>query len=47
MVCETCYWHAEFEGVCCNGASEYCADFPPAPDVLGCWHWKQKEADNG
>ncbi len=25
--CENCKWYAEFEGVCCNGDSEYRADF--------------------
>ncbi len=25
--CKNCKWYAEFEGVCCNGDSEYRADF--------------------
>lgn len=25
--CCTCKWYAEFEGVCCNGDSEYRGDF--------------------
>ena len=25
--CETCRWHAAFEGVCYNGDSEHRADF--------------------
>ena len=29
MICDTCHWYAAFEGVCCNGDSEYCADWPP------------------
>lgn len=37
-VCETCGWYAGDEGVCCNGDSEYRADFRGADDSCPCWH---------
>lgn len=40
--CQTCGWYAEFEGVCCNGDSEWCADFPPEPEICGCEEWEAK-----
>lgn len=42
--CQTCYWYAEFEGVCCNGDSPMCADFPPEPEIRGCAGWRAEEA---
>lgn len=38
--CGTCAWYAEFEGVCCNGDSEYRADFRCLDDT--CKYWKHK-----
>ena len=38
--CCTCKWYAEFEGVCCNGDSEYRADFRCLDDT--CKYWKHK-----
>lgn len=38
--CCTCKWYAEFEGVCCNGDSEYRADFRCLDDT--CEYWKSK-----
>ena len=38
--CSTCRWCAEFEGVCCNGDSEYRADFTEPED--GCEEWEDK-----
>lgn len=35
--CCTCKWYAEFEGVCCNGDSEYRADFRCLDDTCDCW----------
>lgn len=35
--CETCAWYAEFEGVCCNGDSEYRADFRCLDDTCSFW----------
>lgn len=42
--CSTCRWYAEFEGVCCNGDSEYRADFRDADQ--GCEKWEEKEETN-
>lgn len=39
--CHSCRWYAEFEGVCCCGESEWCADWPPEPDE-GCSEWEVK-----
>lgn len=35
--CGTCKWYAEFEGVCCNGDSEYRADFRCLDDTCNEW----------
>lgn len=35
--CATCKYYAEFEGVCTNGESEYCADFTSPDDYCGLW----------
>lgn len=32
--CATCKWYEDFQGVCCNGDSEYHADFTDQED--GC-----------
>lgn len=42
--CATCRWYAEFEGVCCNGDSEYRADFTDPESC--CEEWEEKEADH-
>ena len=39
--CSTCKWYAEFEGVCCNGNSEHCADFRRLDDT--CEKWEEVE----
>lgn len=39
--CYSCRWYAEFEGVCCCGESEWCADWPPEPET-GCGEWEVK-----
>lgn len=44
--CETCAWYAEFEGVCCNGDSEYRADFRCLDDLCSCWTSKE-DLNNG
>ena len=36
-LCLTCKWYAEFEGVCTNGESEYCADFTAPNNYCGLW----------
>lgn len=38
--CSTCKRYALFEGVCCNGESEYCADFRCLDDT--CDKWEEK-----
>ena len=35
--CETCKWYEDFQGVCCNGDSEYRADFTDADFVCNEW----------
>ena len=35
--CSTCRWYEDFQGVCFNGDSEYCADFIDPGDVCECW----------
>lgn len=40
--CSTCKWYASFEGVCCNGDSNYCADFRCLDDTCEEW-WEEKE----
>ena len=39
--CSTCKYYAEYEGVCCNGDSEHCADFRGLDDT--CEKWKENE----
>lgn len=38
--CGNCVWYAEVEGVCCNGDSEYRADFLCPDDSCQCWEGK-------
>lgn len=40
--CKTCRWYAAFEGVCCNGNSEYRAGFTDADDACEEWEDVQK-----
>ena len=39
--CCTCKWYATYEGVCCNGDSEHCADFTD-PECC-CEFWESVE----
>ena len=39
--CATCHWYAEFEGVCCNGDSEWRGDF--RDNDQGCEHWENSD----
>ncbi len=39
--CSTCKYYAEYEGVCCNGDSEHCADFRGLDDT--CEKWEKNE----
>ena len=41
--CATCAWYEDFQGVCFNGDSPYCADFTE-PDQR-CREWERKEGD--
>jgi len=45
QTCKTCKWYAEFEGVCCNGDSEYRADFRNGDD--SCEEWEGEENEQG
>lgn len=38
--CGTCEYWAEYEGVCCNGLSEYRADFTEVDHT--CSEWVEK-----
>ena len=40
-LCLNCKWYAEYEGVCTNGESEYCADF--TDDDSWCMGWEEKK----
>ena len=39
--CGTCCWYASFEGVCCNGDSEWRGDFRDNDQV--CEHWENPD----
>lgn len=39
--CATCKWHDDFTGACCNGDSEYRADFTGPEHV--CEEWEERE----
>ena len=39
--CATCAWYEDYHGVCCNGDSEYRADFMNPED--SCGYWEEKE----
>jgi hypothetical protein len=41
--CCTCKWYATYEGVCCNGDSEHCADFRFLDDSCECWEGVKNE----
>ena len=40
--CSTCRWYEDYQGVCFNGDSEYCADFIDPGDVCECWEEKEE-----
>jgi len=44
--CATCRWYEDFQGVCFNGDSEYCADFIDPEDVCECWE-EMEANENG
>ena len=41
QTCITCRYFAAFEGVCCNGSSEWRGGCPPDPETQGCPEWKE------
>ena len=41
-VCETCKWYETYTGACCNGDSDYCADY--VSGMHSCENWEA--ADN-
>ena len=41
--CATCAWYEDFQSVCCNGASEYRADFTEPEDC--CREWEGRKFD--
>ena len=44
--CATCRWYAEFEGVCCNGDSEWRGGFRDDDDECFAYALICKEADH-
>ena len=36
-VCETCKWYETYTGACCNGDSDYCADY--VSSMNSCENW--------
>lgn len=41
--CGTCRWYEDFQGVCCNGDSEFCADFTEPEDGCECWEGRNED----
>lgn len=39
--CSTCRWHEDFSGACCNGDSDYRADFTDSG--FACDKWEERE----
>lgn len=46
-VCDTCKWYELYAGVCCNGDSEFRADFVDGEFTCQCWQIKSQPAGNG
>ena len=42
--CATCAWYEDYQGVCYNGDSSYCADFTEPEDC--CAEWKARMFDD-
>lgn len=38
--CSGCKWYEDFNGVCCNGDSERCADYTDSDESCGEWEGK-------
>lgn len=43
--CGTCYYWAAYSGACCNGSSEYRADFRLSDEGCGEWRGKHDKSD--
>lgn len=43
--CMTCAWYEDFAGVCFNGESQNCADFPKSPDETKCNVYERRDTD--
>lgn len=43
--CSSCRWYEDFNGVCFNGDSEFCADFTESEDCCECW--EERNESNG
>lgn len=41
--CSNCKWHEDFTGACCNGDSEYRADFTGSDFVCDKWEERENE----
>lgn len=41
--CGTCNWHDEWTGACCNGDSDYRADFTDAESTCDCWEGQNEQ----
>ena len=41
--CNSCSWHEDFTGACCNGDSKYRADFTSNDFVCDKWEGKKDE----
>ena len=39
--CATCAWYEDYQGVCCNGDSEWRGDF--RDNGQGCEHWENSD----
>ena len=45
--CSTCRWWEDYQGVCCNGDSEHCADFTGNEDCCECWEGRNEDEQDG
>ena len=41
--CSSCKWHEDYSGACCNGDSEYRADFTNSDFVCDKWEERENE----
>lgn len=43
--CETCKWYETYTGACCNGDSDYCADY--VSSMNSCEKWEGDTMEKG